>query len=539
MYRSAVRVPSIRVWIAAAAGLFAAACGGDDEALPPDAGGGGDAGVSPDGGGDPGLLGRYDGPEDFDRLGCAPGSLAGLDPGGVWHHDLAFEGFGSFPALTRYDARTPGPGWTAWVNLGVTSGRETEDVRLTADDLFTRIAYVTDSGNVRVRTLDACKRQPDGSLWGKFAICHTEWEGCFAGTFTSVRVRRLPGEAEASGLVLLGEWAGDAAAPWGSTITVNVRVLDDVAYLARHGDGLRIVDVADPAGMRDLGWSPVADPREIYNDVKLVEASGKTYALMASNRRGVVTIDVTDPGSPVEKNTFPPIPEGEDHINVHTLFTERRGGQTRAYLTNLSTGGIDIYDVTNPLAPVRLGGYVHPDVENTQGAYVHDLYVENGRVFLNYWALGLVVVDALADPRNPTLVGQFDGYERRTNHSVWVTTAGGRTIAVMGDEDWGAHVRVVDVDTFELVGAFQLRPEVSVHNIMAAGERAYVAWYQDGLRILDLSDPAAPELAAYYNSWSGPGDGFYEGAIGLDLDLGANRIYLADTHRGLLVLAEP
>ena len=81
---------------------------------------------------------------------------------------------------------------------------------------------------------------------------------------------------------------------------------------------------------------------------------------------------------------------------------------------------------------------------------------------------------------------------------------------------------------------------MSVHNILADGELAYVTYYQDGLRVLDLSDPTEPTEIAHYQTWPGPeagyGASFYEGAIGIDLDREKGLVYLADTHRGLLIL---
>jgi hypothetical protein len=156
----------------------------------------------------------------------------------------------------------------------------------------------------------------------------------------------------------------------------------------------------------------------------------------------------------------------------------------------------------------------------------------------------MMIVD-VSNPAAPALVGAFAGYGERTSHSSWVTQVGERKIAVHGDEQWGAHVRIVDVT--EGTGAFatgigewQTRPEVSVHNIMAFGDRAYVAHYQDGIRILDLSDPTAPEEVAHYQTWPGYdtayGYSFYESAIGIDVDVDAGLVYVADTHRGLLVL---
>jgi hypothetical protein len=198
--------------------------------------------------------------------------------------------------------------------------------------------------------------------------------------------------------------------------------------------------------------------------------------------------------------------------------------------------------VSDPAQPARLGGWVAPGAKDQGGVYLHDLAVQDGRAYLAYWDAGLIVLDTKADPAAPTLVGSFNGYARRTAHSVWPTIAGGRKVALLGDEDFGAHLRVVDVDdaspTFlQAIGELALRPEVSIHNVMAVGETGVVAWYQDGVRVLDLADPTMPVVRRHANTWNGPGDAFYEGATGVDVDATAVplRIYVADTQRGLLV----
>ncbi len=499
----------------------------------------------------------------FDRIGCVPGSLAGFDPvapGALWHHDFQNDQLGGFPAVIRYEASDSAPGGlAAYLNLGVAAGIDASEVTLTADDLFVRAFYVNPDGLQRVRAFDACALDARGKvLSGKWAICNAEWGGgCYVGTVSGVRTMRQPGEAEASaGIVLLAEHAGDPAAPWPDTeISVNVRVHAGIAYLARFSDGLRIVDVSDPAAPRDLGHATVAlpDQGESYNDVKIIEAGtpARTYALVGSNRRGVVVIDVTDPAAPRDVATFPAKPDDAPHQNVHTLFTETvatpTGPQIRAYAADITRASLEIWNVSDPEHPARLGGWVDPDLENDGQGFVHDLYVENGQAWLAYWSQGLDVVDTLTNPAAPQLIGSFDAYDRRTAHSVWVTTVNPtapQRVAVLGDEDWGAHMRVLDADpgspTFlNLLGELSLRPEVSIHNIMAFGDVAYVAWYQDGLRLVDLSDPAQPTVTDHFNTWSGPGDGFYEGAIGVDVDLVNHRVYVADTHRGLLVFSVP
>ena len=57
--------------------------------------------------------------------------------------------------------------------------------------------------------------------------------------------------------------------------------------------------------------------------------------------------------------------------------------------------------------------------------------------------------------------------------------------------------------------------------------------------MVDLSDPTNPTVATYYNTWDGRlGNSFYEGVVGVDVDLSAGLIYLADIPRGLIILHE-
>ena len=58
----------------------------------------------------------------------------------------------------------------------------------------------------------------------------------------------------------------------------------------------------------------------------------------------------------------------------------------------------------------------------------------------------------------------------------------------------------------------------------------------------DTSDPYQPLEVGHFQTWPGLEDGygnsFFEGAIGVDYDPASGTIYLADTHRGLLILSE-
>jgi len=466
--------------------------------------------------------GVYADPEDFPRDGCQPGGFAGVDVQGIYHFEVRYEGDFTFPTVARID----GDGG------GVVVGRVATQVVTDDDDLV--LQYAGEGGVVRA--IDLCARAADGTVRGWYASCPGDDQPdqeCYTLPLSGLRVERLD-EPEAVKMTRVGEYGPWDVGQRDVGVSVNVRVADQIAYLARYQDGLRIVDVHDPAHPVELGHQAVeiADG-EIWNDVKIVDGPGiaegevsRRYALMASNQVGVVVVDVTAPGSP---SIVGHLSEG----NVHTLFVDAG----KAYLT--CGDHMEIWDVADPRAATLLGAYTHPG-----DGYVHDLYVSGDRAYLNHWELGMVIVD-VSNPAAPTLVGTFADYGEHTSHSSWVTQVGARKIAVHGDEQWGAHVHIVDVTEGTAafatgIGEWQTRPEVSVHNVMAFGDRAYVAHYQDGIRILDLSNPAAPTEIAHFDTWPGYdrayGYSFYEGAIGLDVDLSRALVYVADSHRGLLVL---
>jgi len=260
-------------------------------------------------------------------------------------------------------------------------------------------------------------------------------------------------------------------------IPVNVRVANGLAYLSCYWDGLRIVDVHDPAHPAELGHllAEYPDQGEIYNNV----------------------VDATTPSAPAIVAHFGTPPGQNQPINVHTIFLD--GGKA---------------------------------------------YLSGARAYVNWWAAGIEILD-VSNPASIQKGGTFAGFGQKTSRSSWGTQVDGRTIAIHGDEQWDSHVHVVDVTegapTFATaIGEWKTRPQVSAHNIMAFGSRVYMTYYQDGMRVLDLSDPTRPVPVAWFDTWPGYspdyGTSFFEGAVGLDVDLANQLVYVADTRRGLIVL---
>jgi hypothetical protein len=74
------------------------------------------------------------------------------------------------------------------------------------------------------------------------------------------------------------------------------------------------------------------------------------------------------------------------------------------------------------------------------------------------------------------------------------------------------------------------------HNPMVDGDLLYVAWYEAGLVLYDISNPLAPVELERYPTWpSGPAG--LKGNWGVYPFLGPDRILASDTATGLYVLS--
>jgi hypothetical protein len=500
---------------------FTLGCGGDDD-------GGGDDG-------DSGCVstevdefpeGSYGNPESLipDGTDCEPGSLD-IDLNGRW----------SIVGSSQFDFQMP------LIRESCEEGFDI-DVQIPGDDpiihrddtsIFIRSEFENDNFTITAAAR-VCAIPGSDELAVAFGTCFQAEgmeEQCGVDQGVMKRFARPEGEGEADGLELVSEWAGGGS-PWPQGITTNVKVQDGVAFLSRLGE-LRIIDVSNPDEPSDLAVIPgEGDPQRDFNDVKLFQANGGTHAVAAGGLCPVV--DARDPANPVIVSRL-----GE---YAHSIFVRVDDeGRPLAYLATYGPD-VPIYDLSDPANPQLIDRVETPEREKLPGEFVqvHDLYAEQDRLYLNGTDEGFVVMDR--DGAGWEVGGKLP---TPYSHAAWVGDVGGRKIAIQGDEGVNAYLQVVDVDPespefMTAIGTYQTRPEVSIHNMMLFDTRVYLTYYHDGVRILDIADPTNPELLAYYHTWdveTGP-SGAFEGAIGLDVDIDAGLIYVADIERGLLILRE-
>ena len=276
----------------------------------------------------------------------------------------------------------------------------------------------------------------------------------------------------------------------------------DYAYTGTHAEGggqrMFVWDVTDRTAPT-LMDSIVVDAR-VVNDVKINDDA--TLAVItregASNRKnGMVMLDISDPAHPIVLSEF----NDELTGGVHNVWIN---GDV-VYAVNDGTNAMNIIDISDPASPKHVGRWeVRPGEEDKN---LHDIWAEDGFAYLSYWDDGLIILDVGAGvkggtPRDPKFVSQYK-YPIGNTHTAFRYG----DYVFVGDEIFNCaectngprgYIHVVDVSDIEKpteVARFEV-PEAGAHNIWVEDGLLYVAYYQGGLRVVDVTGELRGDLYA-------------------------------------------
>ncbi len=271
-------------------------------------------------------------------------------------------------------------------------------------------------------------------------------------------------------------------------------------------------DVTDPSQIVKTD-SLRLDARTV-NDVK-VAPNGRYAALSregASNRRnGLVVLDLQDPAHPRIAATY------DDGLTggVHNMFA------TDTHLFALSAGDkYVILDMGDLAAPRFVSEYDHPD------SRVHDVWVHDGLAYSSEWGTGIVVVD-VGNGRwggtieKPVFVTAVP-YPVGATHAAfpYAQQSTGKFYLFLGDEimsrrgaAWAGtpgagekggtpevasgYIHVIDfTDPMNPrdVARYEVR-EFGTHNLWIEDDVLFQAYYDGGLRMVDVSGELLGNLA--------------------------------------------
>jgi hypothetical protein len=283
-------------------------------------------------------------------------------------------------------------------------------------------------------------------------------------------------------------------------------------------------DVTDPTAIAKIDSFQV-DARTV-NDVKVSE-DGRVAVISregASNRRnGIVILDVSDPRNVTELSRY------DDGLTggVHNVFI------ADGHVFALSAGQrYDILDIRDPSNPTKVGSFEL----DTPGHSIHDVWVEDGIAYSSNWSDGVVLVDvgngvAGGSVSDPVKIGSY-AYPSGGNHAAFPfrSQSTGKFYVIAGDEimpecsdpdkpcvteGYLHFIDFTDPDEPIEVARYQV-PEAGTHNFWVEGDRLYVAYYNGGLRVVDISGDLMGDLyrqgreIAVYRAWDA--DGFVANA---------------------------
>ncbi len=246
------------------------------------------------------------------------------------------------------------------------------------------------------------------------------------------------------------------------------------------GDRLFTWDVSTPSSPI-LTDSLILDAVTV-NDVK-IRADGaigvSTHEGSAPN--GITLFDLTDPAHPRAITRF----TSELESGVHNVWIEGNF----VYTAVDGPVGLRIVDISNPSSPVIAARFY------AGSSFLHDVYVRDGLAFLSHWNAGLIILDvgngvAGGSPASPVEVSRIQTAGGQV-HNAWYWPAA--EYVFVGEEDFNTPgvMHVVDVGDLSNpteVATFGV-PGTTPHNFWVDEARGilYAAWYENGLRALDVS----------------------------------------------------
>ena len=244
----------------------------------------------------------------------------------------------------------------------------------------------------------------------------------------------------------------------------DIAEADTLIYLACADDTLRVYSIADPRAPVLIG--SCCDS----SDLAMCYADGYCYLVHST---GVNIVDVRDPANPHRAGRI----AGHAPLAV----------QVRDSICCLTTenDGFLVYDVSDPAAPMPMGGLSLPDAE--------DLYLPPSCDTVAYTSYLHIV--SIADPSSPRLIGQLasPGWDEG------VSATPGVDHVLLADYFDGVVVIDVSEPTVPTMDTMALAAGLAV-DISLDGGRAYVASQYSALAILDVSDPTLPTALGVYDT---------------------------------------
>lgn len=300
------------------------------------------------------------------------------------------------------------------------------------------------------------------------------------------------------------------------------------------------VDVTNPATPTVSAYKAGAVSGATWREIKTYQ----NYCYVISDDFGPNTFQIFD---------MQYLPDSVSKVyDSNTLFKKAHAAWVdgnKLYLSSVTTtlnnnvSTLNVYSLANPASPTLLRRL---EQDYSFINLVHDSYVRNDTVFASCAYQGLYVFKFTA-ANTFSLLGSLNSYPfAGYNHSS-ALTPNGQTLVFMDEVPDGLPIKVADVSNLanmQVLATTNQFAQTTPHNpFMLNNQYCLAASYQEGLQLYDISNPSAPILAGYFDTYpQGGGNvnnwGFnaYNGLWGAYPWLPSNVIIGLDMSNGLFLL---
>ncbi|MGH7452186.1 MAG: carboxypeptidase regulatory-like domain-containing protein, partial [bacterium] len=234
--------------------------------------------------------------------------------------------------------------------------------------------------------------------------------------------------------------------------------------------------------------------------------------------------DILDPTKPkLVTRYLPPAP-----YQPHTFFV---AGNV-LYIADYTSGGVLLVDITDKKNPQSLGQLIQPF------SGIHDITVIRKKLY-GAWINGIggLFLADVSNSRAPQLLAKIN-YPAAATHNAWPTEDEQFILTTDEVSTTRNNLKIWDARTpgqLRQVAEYQVPNALSpIHNVYVRGRYAYISYYCEGVRIVDIADPTNPQPVAFYD-FNGN-----SGCTGFNSNWGvypfSNWIYASDMGSGLYVL---
>jgi choice-of-anchor B domain-containing protein len=241
-----------------------------------------------------------------------------------------------------------------------------------------------------------------------------------------------------------------------------------------------------------------------------------------------------------------------DFLRAHNVFVDEPNARLYVVGSNTVYEGMIIYDLASSPGNPSLMKKVQLDtlLGVSDNLYIHDIYVKNNIAYASHGYSGYYIWD-VSDVENITLIGNYDeNIQTGYNHSSWVGDNGDYAY-VAREVPRGLPMTVVTLngntnplpsltfkDPLEAPTYTNNRP----HNPFVKDDKLFISYYEDGVVVYDLTNPAVPELYGYCDTYLGNngsgygGNGDWHGAWGVYPYFPSGCIVASDLENGLFTM---